>query len=148
MKRSTQVRLCKQKRELRETLKAKEKERSRIDRELQRLRQKLQLVENIDEFWDGIPVHIDVNKKKGEGNISVVNEKGHAYTEKYLYISSISNGRGRLRNYILDLREGISPADWFDEVLKLGPMKMSEVWKIVREWITKGTINGKDPKRV
>jgi hypothetical protein len=119
----------------------------KLRRKADGLRSKLRLIEDIDEFWDGVPVHIDINDKRTySGCVSLVDEKGFIQTVRYVYVNYHSNGRGNLRSYEISIHERTGVTSWSRESFDLGPKKVSEVKAIVREWITKGTINGKDPK--
>jgi len=140
------VRLFRQKESLRRELKRTEKTLRPLNDRVSRLRRKIEIVESIDEIWNGIPVCIDVNKKMYRGCISIVDKNGHVRTVRYIYIDCSSNGRGKLRSYAITINERTGDVFWFSKAFLLGPKRISEVQAIVREWITKGTINGEDPK--
>jgi len=140
------IRLFEQRESLKKALRETIYDIDKLRRKADGLRSKLNLIEDIDEFWDEMPVHIDTDSKTYGGYVSLVDERGNSQTVRYVYIGHHSNGRGKLRSYAISVHERLGITSWFRKSFDLGPKKVSEVQAIVREWITKGTINGKDPK--
>jgi hypothetical protein len=141
------IRLFEQRESLKKALRETIYDIDKLRRKADGLKSKLSLIEDIDEFWDEVPVRIDVDSKRTYGGcVSLIDERGNTQTVRYVYISYHSNGNGKLRSYIISVHERVKLTSWFRKSFDLGPKKVSEIQAIIREWITKGTISGEDPK--
>jgi len=147
MKEKRIIRLFRQRESLKRELERTEKALRPLNVRACRLRQKIEFTSNVDEVWDGMPVKINVSRKHHGGYISLVDENhGGTNTIRWVRIDYRSTGRGRLRTYEITIYATTGHVTRFNQYYPLGRKKISEVQAIVREWITKGTINGKDPR--
>ncbi|MFA6437478.1 MAG: hypothetical protein WC242_00535 [Candidatus Paceibacterota bacterium] len=140
------VRLFRQRELLKRELERTERALRPLNSRAHGLRQKIQLVSRVDEVWDGIPVYLDIDKRNYGGYISLVDNDGFINTVRWVHIHYTSNGRGRLGTYEITIYGKARYVAKWNKYYPLRGKRISEVQAIVREWITKGTIDGKDPR--